>query len=239
MDIVNAALTGKDMNLRKGTQLAVFFEEDIPAIKNRDQDRFINEAACFAAANNVFLVPGLYIKENYLCLCLIDNTGCVIGEQRATHLNSAWFDGLNRSLDINIIGTSFGKLFLCPDVDIYKPEVLRIAALLGAEIVVSSQYIAASDFRKEMVLAGAWQQAQQNCLYIINSTNITGSIIGPCTVVEDLSGMMAGASTKTPLYAELSAAKRKQAYDAFPIFKSLNIKLYKNHLKQLCEGCKK
>lgn len=240
MDIVKVALIRKDMKLKEGTQLVVFLEEDLFVVKNRDLGSFFAEAAEFAATHHVFLVPGLYLRDDYLCSCVMDNQGNVIGEQKATHLNRAWFDGLKRGSEINIIGTPFGKLFLCPDVDIYKPEVLRIATLLGAEIVVSSQYIAEEDFNEAMILAGAWQQAQQNCLYIIHSTNITGNIIGPCNVVEDLSGFMARTVFKkdeleTSLSAELSAEKRKKAYAAFPVFKSLNLKLYKNHFRELCE----
>ncbi|CAA7602663.1 Carbon-nitrogen hydrolase [Acididesulfobacillus acetoxydans] len=221
------------MNLKEGIQLAVFWADDLAVIRGRNYEMFISEAAEFAIRNNVFLVPGLYIKEEHLCLCVMDNKGNLIGEQKATHLNSAWFGDLQRSSEIRLIDTPFAKLFLCVDIDIYKPEVLRIAALLGAEIVVSSQYIAEEDFNEAMILAGAWQQAQQNCLYVIHSTNITGNIIGPCAAVQDLSGFITRTETRTPLYAELSAKNRQQAYTAFPVFKGLNLQLYQNHLKEL------
>ena len=231
METVNVAVTGKRMDLKPGVQLAVFRQDDLSVIKSRNYDEFIEEAAEFAIRNNVYLVPGLYIKDNHLCLSVLDNQGRVAGTQRATHLNQAWFAELHRSSQIGIIDTPFARLFLCVDIDIYKPEVLRIATLLGAEIVVSSQYIKEGDFNAAMVLAGAWQQAQQNCLYVINSTNVGGHIIGPCTVADDLSGFLAGG--EAPLSGQLSAAKRQEAYNEFPVFKSLNLKLYQNHRQEL------
>ena len=231
METVNVAVAGKRMDLKPGVQLAVFRQDDLSVIKSRSYGEFMQEAAEFAVQNNVYLVPGLYIKENHLCLSVLDNQGRVAGEQQATHLNTAWFGDLQRSPEINIIDTPFARLFLCVDIDIFKPEVLRMAALLSAEIVISSQYIKESDFNAAMVLAGAWQEAQQNCLYVLNSTNCGSHIIGPCAVSDDLSGFLAGG--EAPVYAQLSAAKRQEAYDEFPVFRSLNRKLYDNHRQEL------
>ncbi len=231
VETVNVALTGKRTDLKPGVQLAVFPQDGLSVINNRSYSEFMQEAAEFAVRNNVYLVPGLYIKDNHLCLCVLDNQGRVAGEQQATHLNTAWFGDLERSPEIKVIDTPFARLFLCVDIDIFKPEALRIAALLGAEIVVSSQYIRESDFNEAMVLAGAWQESQQNCLYVLNSTNCGGHIIGPCAVTDDLSGFLARG--EAPLYAQLSAAKRQEAYNEFPVFKSLNLELYQHHRQEL------
>lgn len=216
-------------------QLGVFIEGDISAIRGRDPERFISQAKEYAARQDIFLVPGLYIKDDSLCSCLIDNNGSVIGEQIATHLNNRYFGDLKRASEINIIKTSIGVIFLCVDVDIYKPEVIRIAALSGAEIIICSQFIDSKDISEEMILAGPWQEAQQNCLYILDSNNHGGNIIGPCNVTDDLSGYLARGGVKDNIYSTLDPEKRKAAYERFPIFKSLNRNLYNKHKKELCK----
>lgn len=230
-----AGIFKRGEEIDKNIQLGVFIEGDITAIKERDPEKFILVAREYAASQNIFLVPGLYIKDEYLCSCLIDNTGKVLGEQKGTHLNKEWFCGLKRASEIYVIETPIGLVFLCVDVDIYKPEVIRIAALLGAEIVICSQYINSKDYSEAMILSGAWQEAQQNCLYIIDSTNYGGNIIGPCNVTDDLTGYMARGSLNDNIHSTLDYEKRNTAIESFPIFKSLNKNLYNKHLNELCE----
>jgi predicted amidohydrolase len=231
----NAGIIGQVEKIEKNIQLGVFNEGDISTITGREPEKFICDAKEYAADNNIFLVPGLYIKDGFLCSCLIDNTGSIIGEQKGTHLNIDWFSDLKRATEINIIETPFGLIFLCVDVDIYKPEVIRIAALSGAEIIICSQFINSKDYSEEMILAGPWQEAQQNCLYILDSTNHGGNIIGPCNVTNDLTGYLARGGFKDNIYSTLDSEKRIAAYESFPVFKSLNKNLYNRHNNMLCK----
>jgi hypothetical protein len=89
------------------------------------------------------------------------------------------------------------------------------------------------DPRRELILAGAWQQAQQNCLYLLTTNPYEAAIIGPCEVVEDHSGFLTPISNQYPLQAELSEEKRAAAYRSFPIFKSMNPALYRHHAREL------
>lgn len=215
-------------------QLVVFRGTDREAIRSGNSVERIEQAAAFARRQHVFVVPGLYIHHQALCLCLLDDNGRLILEQEATHLNPTWAGDLLRGDEIRIVEAPFGKIALCADVDIYKGEVLRIAALQGAEIVVSCQVIASQDYCREMILAGAWQQAQQNCLFILNSNNLNASLIGPCMTAPDLSGFLTEISSSYPLQAQLSGEKRTMAYRSFAVFRSLNPPLYRRHQAELC-----
>lgn len=215
-------------------QLVVISGADKEAIDSREGD-FLEKWCEFSAINKVFIVPGLYIEDNYLCLSLIDDKGKRIGKQKACHINIENFPELKRDSNLNIIDTPFARVFLCVDVDIYKPEVVRAAVFSGAEIIISVQYIQGNRYNESMVLAGAWQNAQQNCVYIINAHNFGGNIIGPCETTEDLSGFikrMRGPSESDFISANLSNKARDKAYDNFPIFKTLNTGLYQKAFKQ-------
>ncbi len=185
----------------------------------------------YARKYEIFVVPPLFIENNFLNLCLINPYGEIISISKGTHLNMTLFKDLKRGEDINVISTPFGKFFLCVDVDIYKPEVLRIATSMGAEVVISSQVLKREHYSKEMVLAGPWQEAQQNCIFVVNVTNIYSSIIGPCKATVDNSGFLS--CGKKVISAELIAKDLQYAYTDFPIYKSFNYALYRNHGREL------
>jgi hypothetical protein len=235
MKTILSAIARPDLELDPAVRLVVFPGAEARAVRARRPDAFLAQAAAYARRQRTYVVPGLYAKDEALCLCLLDETGEVALEQQATHLNRSWAGDLRRGDEITVAETSFGKVALCPDVDVYKGEVVRIAALQGAEVLVSVQVIQAQDYSREMVLAGAWQQAQQNCLFVLSTSNLHGCILGPCETATDGSGFLAEISGTTPLQAELSAEKRLAAYKTFPVFKSLNPRLYRNHLEELCK----
>ena len=235
MKTILAAITPPDLEPGPAARLVVFPGADAATVRAHQADDCLEQGAAFARRSGAYVVPGLYVKDEALCLCLLDPDGHRLLEQKATHLNPSWSGDLQRSDEITLAATDFGKVALCPDVDIYKGEVLRIAALQGAEIVISVQVIPERDYSREMILAGAWQQAQQNCLYLLNANNLNASIIGPCETTSDHSGFLAEISDRYPLQAELSAEKRLAAYRTFPVFKSLNPRLYRNHLEELCK----
>ena len=79
-------------------------------------------------------------------------------------------------------------MFLCVDIDIYRPEVIRAAVALGAGFIVSIQYIE-KRYNEAMILAGAWQNTQQK-LFIYSKHNFGGDIIGPCELASDFSGFI-------------------------------------------------
>jgi hypothetical protein len=234
MKTITAAILDPTRTPPPGARLAVFPGADLASVQGRRSAEFLEQAATYAARHHIYTVPGLYLKDNRLWLCLFDDAGQWVLEQAATHRNPSWAGDVQRGEEIRIAETPFGRVALCPDVDIYKGEVARIAALQGAEIMVSCQIIPSEDACRELILAGAWQQAQQNCLYVLNTTPFDAAIIGPCETTPDHSGFLAGPTAVRPIQAELSAEKRAAAYQSFPIFKSLNPAAYRRHLDELC-----
>jgi hypothetical protein len=233
METFMASITHPGQAPAPGARLVSFTGPDTHSIRSRSSRALLDQAAAYAAAQHVFLVPGLYRQGEWLCLCLLDDNGEIVLEQPAAHLNRSWAGDLRRADILQVLQTPLGVIALCVDVDIYKSEVGRILALQGAEIVVSCQFLQREDFRREMILAGAWQQAQQNCLYILNSSNLHGCILGPCETALDRSGFLTEIATECPIQAQLSAEKRAAAYEQFPIFKSLNPGLYQRHAEEL------
>lgn len=214
------------------SNIVIFQQKNIYSILN-DETVLIESAKDFAVKNETYVVPGFYVKDGFLKSCIIDDKGKIKGEQSAVHLGK-FFRNLKRGIDINIIETPFAKVFLGVDIDIYKPEVIRTAAMLGAELIISMQYISEEDFCESMIMSGAWQEAQQNCIYIVNTSNIESFIIGPCETTLDLSGII-GKSKDSSIYCELDKKSRNKAYNKFPVFDSFNIDFYNKNIELLTE----
>lgn len=231
MDDFTVAILRGGVDRACNAKLIVVSGGDIDEIKARDE-AYLDSFKEYARKYETFVVPGLYMEKGYLCLCLIDDRGDVIGVQRAIHKNISNFPSIKRDSKINIIDTPFAIVFLCVDIDIYRPEVIRAAVALGAEVIVSIQYIEEKRYNEAMILAGAWQNAQQNCVYIVNAHNFGGDIIGPCETASDFSGFIKRMDTHSDhICAKLSRKAREKAYKNFPIFKTLNTEWYKKAFK--------
>lgn len=106
-----------------------------------DTPDYLNACRKYAMKNNVYLVPSRFVVNNILYLCLFSPKGEVLGIQGATHRNLYNQAELSQYDKIEPIQTPIGNIFLCVDVDIYHPQVLRIARMKGAQIVIASQFI--------------------------------------------------------------------------------------------------
>lgn len=210
-------------------------DTDLVIIKNfaKPQNKNIGIYQDYARAHSVYIIPPIYTRMGYMCMTAINPRGDIIGEQKATHINSKFFSGIKKDDNINIIETPFSKIFLAVDTDIFKPEIIRIAAMLGATLIVNLQYVDKNDYNDSFISRGPWQQAQQNCIYIVNVNNISSNIIGPCMTTQDLSGYIEYNISDLPLSAKLIHALRDEAYSAFPVFDTLNPHAYQNHINEL------
>ncbi len=160
----------------EGTQMVVFSD-----IKNYTAEyeapRYIKKCINYAKEYNVYLVTGRFVATNFLCMAFIGPDGQVIGVQRATHLNLTYQTALKRSTDLDLYDTPFGRIFLCVDVDIYHPEVLRSAVMRGAKLIISSQYIEFVDYGMHTILQGAYNAAMSYGATVVNVNNNSRCIL--------------------------------------------------------------
>ena len=143
----------------------VVFSDVKSYIPEWDTPDYLNACRKYAMKNNVYLVPSRFVVNNILYLCLFSPKGEVLGIQGATHRNLYNQAELSQYDKIEPIQTPIGNIFLCVDVDIYHPQVLRIARMKGAQIVIASQFIDSYQLSRHMLTTGIWNAAQSNgCL---------------------------------------------------------------------------
>jgi hypothetical protein len=233
MKTIRAGIYALGSQPEQGVRLAALPGASPEIIRARQAETYLADAAAYASEYHLWVGTGLYIRADGLYMALLDENGSLACEQRATHLNPAWTDGLLRGIEVSVCDNPFGRLALIVDIDVYKPEVARIAAMQGAEIAICSQVIFAQDYRRELILAGVWQEAQQNSLFALHTNNLTSAILGPCEATTDNSGFLAGLTGELPITDTLPADKRLAAYQNFPVFKSLNPAVYCLYQKEL------
>lgn len=195
----------------------------------------------------LYVCPGSTVvkSENryYLAAALFDPEGHKIGEQYQTHLSGnerSW--GLSRGEELRVWSTPLGKLGLVVGTDSFYPEVSRILALQGAELVLSPAAVPAPYNRWRQV-AAMWQEVQQNQFFAlenwlqgqIGAVTYDGraTILAPCEMTPGETGYLAG--EKNNCWAVLDFNRRQEVIAAYPLFRHLNPALYEAHLPGIYE----
>lgn len=122
--------------------------------------------------------------------------------------------------DIAVVDLPWGKLAMCCEADVFQPQYARLAALKGCRLMAVS-----FPWQEErLCMAGPWSVCQANCLPISLAQPKDGQMILPCPMTEDNSGLGRSSFDTEELVA---------AYEAFPVFDSLNAAFYERHREVL------
>jgi enoyl-CoA hydratase/carnithine racemase len=167
---------------------------------------YLRRACKYARTHETYLIPERFLLMEYQCMCLISPAGKVLGAQKALYLNTATRVG-KHSAGIEIVRTEFGGVFLCVDVDIYRPEVARIAASMGAQFIFCSQSIDPKDYNSSMVLTGAWNAAQLTGVYVAVVSGEFSCVASPLSLSKHEDGFTAPPTIRLPVTAKLDAER--------------------------------
>lgn len=139
----------------------------------------IDKLAAKAAEHKVYIVVGMYEYEEesglyYNSAVLIDRKGKIVGKYRKTHLPPCGGeeDNFTPGTSYPVFETDFGKIGILICYDIEFPEVARILALRGAEIIFFPNW-GSGDIQTRA-------RAIENGVYIVSSSyDYKSGIINP------------------------------------------------------------
>lgn len=211
-----------------GGNFTIFTSQSGDPIPEAKAKEYISRCCRYAKRHEVYLVPERFILMGYQCMSLISPEGKVLGAQKCLFWNTDT-RAAKRSTSLEILSTVFGGLFLCVDVDVFRPEVPRIAASMGASIMICSQQISMADYNSGMVVAGPWNAAQTNPMYVAAVSNAFHCVCAPRSLTKRDDGFLVSPSLKLPMTAHLDA--RELA--ALPPRFCLSRKLYAVHRGEL------
>lgn len=179
----------------------------------------IFHASCqkYARKYHVYLATCLFESDGFLCTALYNPEGELLGVQRATHLNLDHLHLYKAYDKIEPITTPIGKIFLAVDVDILRPDVLRLAIFEGCDYIISSQMFPLREFNEERILFGARSAAVTNRIPVIHVTPFSAALAVPPELSSDGSGFLCYPTGK-PVCAEFdwehAALSRKVLVDS-------------------------
>ncbi|MEW5935740.1 MAG: nitrilase-related carbon-nitrogen hydrolase, partial [Bacillota bacterium] len=201
------------------------------------------------AAGEVAREAGVYLALGLLergrVGVLLGPDGKVVGQQRQTHLPpEERRAGLVPGDQVFVFPTEVGHLGLLVGQDAWYPEVSRILALQGAQVLLSLQAVRRpySSWRQ---LAGIWQEVQQNQTFGVESclhghlalpegdVEFEGrtAIFAPCEMTPGQTGILKEGPDEAGLVlARLDFAAREGVIRQYPVLGLLNPGLYRRYL---------
>ena len=171
--------------------------------------------AAFAQRENARVVTPLFASDGGICAAYIE-PGRVVIQRECFGENAA-----AAGTDVTVFDTALGKLALACGADIFQPQYARLAALRGCQMLIAHT---CEPLSHELLLAGPWSTAQANCLPIAAADEAQGSLILPCPMTNDKSGL--GRTW-------FDTGELARAYAEFPVFGSLNRQFCVHYVREL------
>lgn len=190
---------------------------------------------------HIYLVPGTMIEQSggqcYNAATLFAPDGKIVGTQRQTHRaleEIAW--GLSPGDELRVFDVGLARLGLVVGTDVQYPEVSRILALQGANVLVHpAAYHTWSD---ESFLVDLWREVQSNQVFGVQACNVgwgyhgQSAIYAPVEMTRDERGLLAQAhaDVEDVIIATLDFDALQRVVDDYPIFDSFNYEFYAREL---------
>ncbi len=205
---------------------------------------FLNLHSSLAAEFGIYLVCGTTVEKPigkndgkladffYQTAYCFNPDGELCCRQRQTHLTHDERElGFSRGEELNIFTAGDLQVGLVVGNDARHPEVGRIFALRGADLLLHSGAFK-SGLNCWPQAAGMWAQVQQNQCWAVEaqlSANIAGrkfgaspAVIGPCEITPGQSGYIARGYPESPIVtAELDNQARQSIKKKYPLLRML------------------
>jgi len=222
-------------------QLSCPDNRSVGSIMNKaDSREYIEQVKELSREYKIAICPGSYWQKDksniYHGSCLIIN-GEVQLKQRQIYL-ARWERelGFSRGTKIELKEIKDWKVALIISTDVFYPQVSRIAALKGADIVLSPVGFI-GEKNRALQISGMWQEVQQNQFFAVESgfngfleeQSFWGEsvIYAPLEMTEGRDGYLKRSSGQQSLIiTELDNRKRRKAIAKFDVLSQLNREFY-------------
>lgn len=202
-------------------------------IAEYDSEKYLIACKNYAKKFGVYLIPSRFAVNGYIYMCLFSPEGKILGIQGATHLNLNLKSAFKQYDELNVIDCPLGKIFLCVDTDIYHGEVISAVREMGAELIVSSQFINSYEYNDKMLRLGVWNAAQSGACFVLSVSNMESSLLAPCDLTRDLSGYSVTPTNQKNLIIKIFTGKLQKPTDLAHVGVTKNRDFFKRHYKQL------
>jgi len=209
-------------------------------MREADSREYIEEVKDLSQNYKIAICPGSYWQKEkgniYHESCLIIN-GEVQLKQRQIYL-ARWERelGFSRGTKIELKEIKDWNIALIISTDVFYPQVSRMAALKGADIVLSPVGFT-GEKNRALQISGMWQEVQQNQFFAVESgfngflgeRNFWGESVihAPLEMTEKENGFLTRTKGQQSLIiAELDNKKKRKAISKFDVLSQLNREFY-------------
>lgn len=209
-------------------------------IREADSGEYIEQVKALSQNYKIAICPGSYWRKEkgniYHESCLIIDGEAQL-KQRQIYL-ARWERelGFSRGTKIELKEIKDWKLALIISTDVFYPQVSRVVALKGADIVLSPVGFI-GEKNRALQVSGMWQEVQQNQFFAVESgfNGFLGKqsfggesvIYAPLEMTEEGDGYLERSSGQQSLIiAELDNKKRRKAISKFDVLSQLNREFY-------------
>ncbi|MEA3453630.1 MAG: carbon-nitrogen hydrolase family protein [Candidatus Caldatribacteriota bacterium] len=210
-------------------------------IREEDSREYIEQVKDLSQNYKIAICPGSYWQKEkgsiYHESCLIIN-GEVRLTQRQIYL-ACWERklGFSRGTKIELKEIKDWNIALIISTDVFYPQVSRMAALKGADIILSP--VGFTEEKNQAIqISGMWQEVQQNQFFAVESgfngilgeQNFWGEsvIYAPLEMTEKENGFLTRTKGQQSLIiAQLDNKKRRKAISKFDVLSQLNREFYR------------
>ena len=205
-------------------------------------DQYLNLHSSIAAEVRCYLAAGTIFEEAdgrfFHAACGFSPRGELL-LQRQTHLTLEERElGFSRGEELSLFDLDGLQAGFVVGNDARHPEVSRIYALRGADVLIHSGAVT-SRFYCWPQAAGMWAQVQQNQFWAVEARlrgaigkkifGGTSAVIGPCEITPGRSGYLSRSYPDTPLIsAALDESARQAIKKKYPLLEMLNPAAYKD-----------
>lgn len=213
-------------------RLIIFTEKDIHVSKLQVH-KHLQICAEYAVQHKVYLVSGLLVHNGNLCMCLIGPEGDMLCRQAAIQLSMAFGGKLLPENVQQVVQTELGNIALCVDMDAFYPQVMRTAALKGADLVISVQHLDPVDDTPERLMCSVWNAAQTNNLYVVNLSGNACTVTCPAPLTRNKDGYLVRRTGIVPLRFGFNMRRLDEVRAQFPLLDQINTSFIRNYAEEL------
>ena len=209
-------------------------------INKADSGEYIEQVKALSQIYKIAICPGSYWQKEkgniYHESCLIIN-GEIKLRQSQIYL-ARWERelGFSRGVKIELKEMKDWNIALIISTDVFYPQVSRMAALKGADIVLSPVGFT-GEKNRALQVSGMWQEVQQNQFFAVEAgfnaflgeQSFWGESIihAPLEMTEKENGFLTRTKGQQSLItAELDNKKRRKAISKFDVLSQLNREFY-------------
>lgn len=211
----------------------VLLADDTVHTGRSDVGSHLQTCADYAKEHKVWLVSGLIVNQDNLCLVLFGPDGSALCSQAAIHLALPMKGTLKPVNQVQVIHTKIGNIYLCVDADILHPQTLRAAALKGADIVISIQHLDPVDDTPQRLMSSIWNAAQTNNYYVVGLMSASCAVACPAPLTRNKDGYLVKRTHNLPLRFGLNLERLDDVRSHFQIIECINNQLVQKYAKDL------